>query len=210
MAQNNLNKNFTKYICIASGPSLTKEDVEYIRVNRTDHAVMVVNDNYKLAPWAEFLYACDGKWWDVYVQDVKAKFKGECWTQEVEHSKKYDLNYIQGLHTSGLGKNGRIHYGSNSGYQAVNLCYLFGAKEIMLIGYDMKVDKNKKQHWFGAHPGSLNANSPYDSFARNFNGLACDLEKEKIKVINCTRDTALNCFKKQKLEEYLPLKINPA
>ena len=206
METNNLisKKNHTKYICVASGPSLTKEDIQYIKDHRTDHVVLVINDNYRIAPWAEYLYACDGKWWDYHIEQVRKTYKGECWTQEIQQAKDYKLNLVTGDHRPGLGKQ-VIHYGSNSGYQAINLCFLWGAKEIMLIGYDMKKDKNNSPHWFGNHPCGLNQNSPYDAFAKNFTKLALDLEREGVKVINCTRSTVLNCFKKQSLEEYFKI-----
>ena len=50
-------------VVVASGPSLTAEDVDYCRERA---AVIVVNDNYKLAPWADVLYAADPEWWDLH------------------------------------------------------------------------------------------------------------------------------------------------
>ena len=50
-------------ICIASGPSLTQEDVDYCRGRGRIYAV---NDVYRLAPWADVLFACDLAWWKRY------------------------------------------------------------------------------------------------------------------------------------------------
>lgn len=191
-----------KFICVASGPSLTKDQIKYIEENKTDHETIVVNDNYRLAPWAEYHYACDGKWWDHWVNDVQKNYKGISFTQCKRSAQKYNLNYVPGEHKPGLGKGPKIHFGSNSGYQVINLCYLWGAKEIMLIGYDMKLGKSGEHHWFGNHPGRLHTTSPYDQFVENFKKLAKDLEIEGVNVINCTPDTALDCFKKQTLKEY--------
>lgn len=191
-----------KYICVASGPSLTQEQLDYIKEHRTNHKVVVINDNYRLAPWADAHYACDGKWWNKYHTDVKKNYKGVSFTQCKRSAANYNLNLIEGEHKKGLGKDNKIHFGSNSGYQAINLCYLWGAKEIMLIGYDMKLAPDGTHHWFGNHPGTLHTNSPYEQFARNFINLAEDLTNEGINVVNCTKSTALTCFKKQTLEEY--------
>ena len=47
---------------IAAGPSLTVDDCEYVRGRVT--ATIAVNAAYKLAPWADVLYGCDGgKFW---------------------------------------------------------------------------------------------------------------------------------------------------
>lgn len=207
MAKSGTISNHEKFICVASGPSLTQEDLNYIKENRTDHKMLVINDNYRLAPWAEYHYACDGKWWDHWINDVQKNYKGISFTQCRRSSQKYNLNYTPGEHKPGLGKDKKIHFGSNSGYQAVNLCYLWGAKEIMLIGYDMGMGPKGEHHWFGNHPGRLHTQSPYDQFVKNFQKLAEDLEKEGVKVINCSRRTALDCFEKQKLEKYLPKKV---
>jgi hypothetical protein len=157
-----------------------------------------------LALWADVLYACDGDWWDRYIGDVLLRFKGELWTQDVPASSKYGLNRIDGDKAEGLGKN-KVHYGSNSGYQAINLAYLFGAKKIILLGFDMKRGENKKSHWHGEHPGCLNKEMPIKTWLKNFPKLAEDLKIEGVEVINATRDTALECFNKVNLEEALCL-----
>ena len=82
----------------------------------------------------------------------------------------------------------------------VNLAYLFGAKKIILLGFDMKRDKDKKSHWHGDHPGFLNKSLPVEKWIKNFKQLALDLKSEGVHVINATRDSDLECFEKQKLE----------
>ena len=95
-----------------------------------------------------------------------------------------------------------VYTGGNSGYQALNLVYLFGATQIILLGYDMKTNHNKS-HWHGDHPGSLNRHSNYTNWIDRFKDLARDLQEENIKVINATRETALTCFDRMTLEEAL-------
>jgi len=158
-----------------------------------------------LALWSDILYACDGDWWDKYIEDVLLKFKGELWTQDIPAASKYGLNRIDGDSGKGLGKN-KIHYGANSGYQAINLAYLFGAEKIILLGFDMKRGKENKSHWHGEHPGSLNKEMPIKRWLNNFPKLAEDLKSEGVEVINATKDSALECFKKVKIEDALCLK----
>ena len=155
-----------------------------------------------MALWSDVLYACDGEWWDKYIQDVLLRFKGESWTQDIPVASKYGLNRIEGERSEGLGKD-KIHYGANSGYQAINLAYLFGAKKIILLGFDMKRGNDNKSHWHGEHPGPLNNSMPIKTWVKNFWKLAEDLRNEKVEVINATRDTALECFNKVNLGEAL-------
>ena len=132
------------------------------------------------------------------------RFKGELWTQDISASLKYGLNKIEGMRGEGLGKD-KVHYGANSGYQAINLAYLFGAKKIILLGFDMKRGENKKAHWHADHPGILNKDVPVKTWIKNFIRLAEDLKVEGVEVINATRDTALECFNKLNLEDALCL-----
>src|SRR5262252_1496021 len=51
-------------VCLASGPSLTREDVEHVRDRAS--AIIAVNDTYKYAPFATALIASDAGWWIVH------------------------------------------------------------------------------------------------------------------------------------------------
>ena len=62
---------------------------------------------------------------------------------------------------------------------------------------------NGKTHWHGDHPGGLNRHSSYKSWVKNFDTLARDLRDAGSDVINATRETALNCFKREKVEDAL-------
>lgn len=147
------------------------------------------------------MYACDGDWWDQHIREVKAGFKGELWTQDKRASVDYGLLHIDGDNKPGLGRD-QIHFGGNSGYQAINLAYLFGAVEIVLLGFDMQ-RTGGMSHWHGDHPAAINRDLPLNGFLKRFQPLAVDLEREGIKVINATRETALECFPKMNLEDAL-------
>jgi hypothetical protein len=181
-------------VCIASGPSLTQEDVNYCRGKAK---VYVVNDCYKLAPWADVLYACDLEWWNHHkgVPD----FKGEKWTLTQAAAKKYSLNFINVLfNTTWSFSSDFVASGGNSGFQCLNLAVNQGAERVILLGYDMK--SGIKKHWFGDHPGALNRGSNYTSWIKHF---VRATEFIPANVINCTRDTALHCFPRKNLRDVL-------
>ena len=192
----------TKWAIIASGPSLTKEDVNAVRGLN----VIVINTSHWLAPWANILYACDGHWWDWHHDNPewKAKldaFEGEKWTQDKAAAEKYGLNYIESKPEAGLSaKPGLIHQGSNSGIQAINLAYHKGARDIILLGYDMQGD-DKKPHWHGHHPSRVV--SSWSQWLSFYNFVAADAKKLGIEITNCSRETALTCFPRKRLEEVL-------
>ena len=183
---------------------------------RGKYRVIAINDNYSLAPWADLLYACDASWWDLHQGCLS--FAGERWTQaynpvlalkqplEAEKQKKiikkYGLKYVFGDHNPSISNDPRlIHYGHNSGFQALNLAMHLGARRIILLGYDMKLDKSGKRHWFGEHPPQIAKNSNYKSFAAAFSEAASDILAAGVEVINCSRDTALTCFVRANIED---------
>lgn len=104
------------------------------------------------------------------------------------------MNHIRGEHKDGLGLD-CIRYGGNSGYQAINLAFLFGAKRIILLGYDMQ-KTDGKSHWHGDHPGSLRKESALASWVQRFDSLASDLKYYGVEVLNASRETALKCFER--------------
>jgi len=105
---------------------------------------------------------------------------------------------MPGTHAPGLGRT-QIHWGGNSGYQCINLAYLWGAARIVLLGFDMQ-RTGGMSHWFGDHPPGLANGSPYEQWVQRFDKLAADLRQEDVEVINATKETALKCFKRVPIE----------
>jgi len=155
-----------------------------------------------MLPSADAMYACDPHWWDYHHKNVIGNFQGQMWTQSKDAAQKYNVSHIPGESQAGLGRN-VIHFGGNSGYQAINLAYIFGARKIVLLGYDMQMT-NGRQHYFGQHPYHKNAQGPnarlFQNWLKKFDELARDLKKENVQVINATKQSALNCFYKGFIE----------
>jgi hypothetical protein len=176
-------------VCIGSGESLTQADVDYCAGRAR---VLVVNDNYKLAPWADWLYAADADWW--FSQPVPMKFSGEKWTCNEQVSRKLGVHLIEAREGCGLSRDPSFVYwggmypvGGNSGAQAVGLAYRFRAKRIILLGYDMR-----GTHWFGPHATMRNSGEPqYMHWRDSFAVLAAELAQADVELLNCSRMTTL-------------------
>lgn len=102
---------------------------------------------------------------------------------------------------AGLGKD-CVHFGSHSGYQAINLAYLWGAKRIILLGYDCR-SIDGKAHWFGQHAAGLNQKQGFSTWISHYQQLAHDLSAEGIEVINATPESAITAFTKRRIHEGL-------
>ena len=186
-------------VCIGGGPSLTAADVDACRDRGV--RVIAVNDAYRLAPWADVVYACDDKWWGWHHKHVAPL-----------PALKYSIAAIRGKWPGVVVlKCGRKHglelapthlaTGGNSGYQAINLCVHFGIRRVLLLGYDMGLDAKKRSHWFGEHPSGRQ--SSYASFQAAFMTIGAPLQAIGVDVINCSRHTALKCFPRMPIDEAL-------
>lgn len=165
----------------------------------------MINDTYRMVPRADVLYACDGKWWRKHYDAVRDaidrnEFVGELWTQDEAAARNYPgIARIVGRSGKGLGRE-MLHFGGSSGYQVLNLSYLWGARRMILLGYDNKKARDGRSHWFGDHPPDLGQHQPFNLWAGNFPILAADLAREGIEVLNATADTALTCFPRVTLD----------
>jgi hypothetical protein len=189
----------TSWFLIASGPSLTIADVNAIKGQKA----IAINDNYLLAPWADVLYACDGRWWDWHRDRNELKsFRGRKITQDQDAAARYGIEYIESRDAPGLSRDpAYIHQGSNAGIQAINLAYHFGARRIVLLGYDMQAT-NGKAHWFGDHPNRFL--SYWHRWLPLYERVAEDARQMDLEIINATRETALTCFPRKPLSSLLP------
>lgn len=197
-------------VCIATGPSLCEEDVDYIK-NRAP--VIAINNAYEVAPWCDILYAGDYKWWGWYAKTGRSTGRGAISIPGLKLSlypkteKRWpDVKTLYNAGTFGLDdRPWAVKTGQNSGYAAINLAVHTGAKRIVLIGYDQK---NGPQHFFGQHPtpaapGGHKDGDIANTWRPNFNNLVEPLKERDIEIVNCTRDTALECFPMAGLRDIL-------
>jgi len=165
--------------------------------------VIAVNDAYRLAPWADVLYACDLKWWKHH----HAKLVGFAGLRfSVDPSARgCGAQILRNTGPMGLERDPTgLRTGKNSGYQAINLAVHLGAKRILLLGYDCQ-RTHGQDHFFGPHPKPLHVNSPsrFLEFRGLFASLVQPLAALQIEILNLTRETALTCFPRQTLESLL-------
>jgi hypothetical protein len=189
---------------ICSGPSLTKEDCDLVRDSGLK--TIVTNTTFRLCHWADALFGFDVRWWDEYHKEVKEVFSGRLFTYS-NHARKYDIEslYDEAWFTG--------H--SNSGTCALSLAIAAGAKEIILIGADCQ-KTDGKIHWHGDHPkvmssdwgkknypqGMSNAQS-MKKWPAQFKAIAMQAEIAGVRILNASRQTALTCFDRARLEDVL-------
>lgn len=83
--------------------------------------------------------------------------------------------------------------GSNSGWMAMQVAWALGAREIGLLGFDMKGIDGQQAWYHSGHPIATDA-SCYDRFTECFNTAAPFLKAAGVTVINYCIDSGLTCF----------------
>lgn len=197
-------------IVIASGPSAA--DALGPAASWRDWPCLTVNDSWRLAPHAAAVYAADYDWWiqrDAglrYVDLIRVGFRGGRFTSDARAAKDLELRHIALERKAGLSTvEGLIRTGGivgNSGAQAINLAYLWGARRILLVGFDM-CKRGDVVHWFGDHPRPLKNDPAFARFVEGMGPMAADLHAAGVEVINCCRWSALPYWPKRTLVECL-------
>jgi hypothetical protein len=150
------------------------------------------------------LYAADHPFWKQYIGKIRATFRGELWSVSEMARDQFGTYWIR--HATGAGfctEPDSINGGGNSGFQAVHLAATFGARRILLLGFDMQ-RTNGELHWHGKHEGNLPNGAGFKGWLKAFDRLAVDLKLRDIEVVNCSRATAMTCFPRSTITEALP------
>jgi len=169
--------------CIASGPSLTREDCAI--VERGCVTTIAVNSSWEMARFAAYIYAGDKGWWVQNGAKIDIPAKRICCdaTATIHHGTKTHM--AAGSY--------------NSGQMAIRYAYRkLGAQRIILLGYDCSVAKGV--HWHGPHARLKNPEaSTCLKWVRQFELVAAEAAALKVQILNCSRDTALTCFERRDL-----------
>ena len=145
-------------VILAGGPSLRGFNFDE-EIGGNCKNFITINDSWRLLPSGTkaINYFCDHAWWSMQLQKNLRSLDG--------HTSFHDMIYrgfwVTISHDPGFIDHPQIHvltntgqrgleldpsglrHGSNAGYQAINLAVHLGAKRIVLLGYDMKVDGNR-------------------------------------------------------------------
>jgi hypothetical protein len=173
---------------LASGPSLTLADVEKVWGTGP---VIVVNTTFRMARWADVLVAYDAKWWKEYRGEVEETFRGEKVAFSPSIPGTQSLRQVPWLWSF-----------RNSGACALGLAVVTRPARILLLGFDCQRTGGKK-HWHADHPAGMTNTLSLPTWPKIFTAVARFAKGQKVDVLNCTRETALTCFPRVKLEEAL-------
>ncbi len=156
--------------------------------------MIAANTSFRLAPWADSLFAMDGAWWKIHAAEVRRDFRGECLGYGgdcVPHGARSMRSVRRDWSAFG-----------NSGAGAIAVAALSGATRVLLLGYDCRHAADGRRHWHGDHPPGTAGNAAPQTVAKwpaQFRKLREAFPR--LEIINCTRETALDAFPRAKLED---------
>ena len=197
---------------LGGGPSLNDVNFDLIKGK---HVIGVnnaygdrISDNngklieYKCRDWVDICFFGDGRWFDWHEVWLR-KFKGQIFSCATRARHLERIIYVQRGKSLGIeAKTNAIAWNRSSGAAAISLAYHFGAKRIILLGFDMRMIDGKG-NWHTDHKTSRKDASVYRRFKEVFKHIKEDADKLGVEVLNATPDSAIIDFKFVKLEDVI-------
>lgn len=175
-------------ICIASGPSLSRNDCDI--AFSSGYKIITVNNSWRMVPDCEVIYAGDCCWWEENSDSITSK--AERWCGDEFTARRFGINYLPSSLPGSF----------NSGQRAIELAINQGAKRVILLGYDCTLRNGL--HWHGAHPLLDNP----DRFSINRWQAEFQQLRDRaggVEIINCSPRTRLQAFPALPLQVALSL-----
>lgn len=193
------------WVCIASGPSLTPEQVDFVRERGWN--IATCNMGYTILPDAKIFHAMDEIWWRKYGVEAMNCLPLDCehWSGSIDHAKRFKANYLSWDGEIGYSiQHGHCHGGKLTGMQLINIVGWHNPSAVILLGYDGQ-HKDGEAHWHPDYPkGMRNAEQIEHGRDWDIFGKACPFP-----VYNCTPDSAIKAFPQLSLPEVAAI-VQPA
>lgn len=169
--------------------------------------VIAIKRSWELAPFADAVYGCDGPWWKSV--GGLPQFKGLKMCYDAMAAGDFGLRKIEIKNNKCdnllFDQVGSVGAGGNSGFQALNLALQFGSRRIILVGIDA-TGTYGKEHWYGRNTAWA-MNNPDENNYRHwrlaFAVAAKQAAEMGAEIVNASRDSSINCFRKASIQEVL-------
>jgi hypothetical protein len=190
-------------VVIGGGPSLDLKQVRKVGIAHAEGKVntIAVNDAAYVAWFADWLHACDFKWWNWNKQSA-VRFPGIRTTLD-EHVPRGWAALIRNSGMDGFDEDpSACRTGNNSSYQALHCAIHAGARRVVLLGVDHKLGPRGESHWFG-EPRDRIVPDYAEVMVPKWAGILPALSARGVEVFNCSPGTALDTFPCAELDEVL-------
>lgn len=186
-------------VVIASGPSLTPEDCEAVRLSGA--VAIVTNTTWKLCPWADVVFGFDTKWWEHRQPDGR-KMAEHVFEGFGGRKMTFSLA-ARALGVECVYQTPWFRGHGNSATAAAWVALHAHARKVVLLGVDCKRAKNGRAHWHPDHPEAIGNCASLPNWSRLWADVLNAANLAETPVLNATRDTALTLFPRVDLAEAL-------
>jgi hypothetical protein len=178
-----------------------------------DKHVIGINVAYLIGDWIDMVFFGDSGFYQTHRTRL-AVFPGMKITCHNGASKETWIKF--------LGRDGRkprgissapnlVSWNGNSGAAAVSVAAHAGAKRIILLGFDMSLNGDNRQHWHNLYGrGVINVGDerkrrklPFERHLRGFEDIARDAQAMGIEILNASPTSAITQFRKLTVKEIL-------
>lgn len=189
--------NGETFLVCGCGPSLSLEEVAK---HSAKARVIAVNRAIEFIPNADVAFVYHGDLWP----EACRAFKGLKYTinRKCERHGFILLNCSGSAGIEHLSRDS-IRSGCNSGYAAMNLAILLGAKRIGLMGMDCGKSPEGKRHFYDIEEPKMESLNPaYDLWLTAWGSAVKELHALNIEVVNLSPTSRIDCFPKMTIEEF--------
>lgn len=161
--------------------------------------VIAIKQGVLLRPNADVMFVAGEKGWEI-CRDVFPRFKGTYIVTRGRGDQRFpeQTKRIWRGAPERLSNNPTEVGGYDAGTSAINLAYLFGATNIILLGYDMTGG-----HWCSTHPMPFPPQAHFDIHTSVLPTFAADLNAAGVRVVNCSPSSVVTAFERGRLEDWL-------
>lgn len=168
--------------------------------------VIGVNTAFLIGDWIDMVFWGDKNWY-LKNRNALAGFKGlkvtchpyfangKFRSENVKHTPK-DNSHNKGISPTPH----KVSWNANSGAAAISVAANMGVKRIVLLGFDMKLGTDGRQHWHSKYsgPGEYTPREekklPFLRHLAGFPAIARDAHGLGIEIINACPDSSINVF----------------
>ena len=194
---------------VLSGASPASVYSPYMESIHKKH-VIGINVAFLLGDWVEMAFFGDGGFFNQYFKQL-TKFKGILVSCNPDVQKYEWVKYLpKDSRGRGISENPKmVCWNNNSGAAAISVAANAGAKRIILLGFDMKLDDRNFQHWHNLYGKGNELDQrrlqhlPFDRHLRGFAPIKQDAKIRNIEIINASPDSRITEFPKFSVTELL-------
>ena len=183
-------------VAIASGPSLTDEDLLRVQKWRSrggDRRVIVTNTTFVRVPWADALFGFDNKWWKHHIANVDRLFHGHR-LSAAAIDPAWKVTKVGPPHVKTFG---------NCGTACISFSVWAGAARVIMLAYDVGPGPKGEIHHHGDHPNGMSNAFSMPQWPSKFENVARFAQSKGVELVNASRSTTLTCIPRVSLAQAL-------